>query len=662
MTIAQYYKFTPCCEGAHPAFFLVPTIELDPVPAVYNYTGPTITDTFGSSVETGKCYLVEKLTSGAPPALTFAEVLTLSDLVNSEQFDYISDDCPDLPTVECPCVIPPSPSYSVYSLQPCCGGLPTIVYFINNSLVNGTTYVYNSVIPDGDLIAPSCYTATTINYTGKGVPPFVQVILGEFTSVPEGCGDNIEPYTSVCELYCFPCICTRFIWTGTIVIGDTYDVEYIDCNNESQMIAVPTDGVTWSDKVCLKNIISTCPSPLVCWSTETFGNCNVDATDPNNIISECLGCYELRDCTGIEPSIYTLNQQVSQYVNTQQIINIVGNDTCWRVFDSIDSCECAIAVTVDGVFDDCPSCLNPKGYKLIECTTGEIQYTTTDLSDYTTAILQTNCPGCWRIEPIDIVPPSSQPVTVITSFEDCKTCNAKFYVLTDCRGILDPIITITDLFQYIGDVVQLKFCPDTCWEVAETTPQEIDGEVIVEKSFIGCTECLVDILPCVCSTALNDTPGPISGLRYVDCEGNTIFTSPLAAGERSSKICLKYWLTGTDPIFYGDCVDGVCPVIPLTKRKVTPGYNTAVCSTDYYERVECNFSNWMYKDVLEQRYGISNCCPEELMKWEIKHEMLMLDILVNPDYECSTGNTCNCPSTCDCGYISLNIKNGTCPS
>jgi hypothetical protein len=64
----------------------------------------------------------------------------------------------------------------------------------------------------------------------------------------------------------------------------------------------------------------------------------------------------------------------------------------------------------------------------------------------------------------------------------------------------------------------------------------------------------------------------------------------------------------------------------------------------------------MYKDVLEQRYGISNCCPEELIRWEIKHEILMLDSLVNPDYNCMPPVNCGCqqPTTCNCSCNSGN--------
>jgi hypothetical protein len=653
MAIAQYYRFTPCCKSAHPSYFNVPVTPLPNLPFVYNYTGPTVIDSMGYQLEAGKCYLVEQLNSNDLSWVAGLVLCPEPNPVTLLPFTDISAVCPSNPTPECPCVIEPNSIYSVYSLQPCCGSTPTIVYLVNESLVDGTTYIYGAEIPDGDLISPSCYTATEITYTGIGVPPFTQVILSEFVEVTEGCGDNVGPLTSVCELFCKPCTCTRLIWTGIRAEG-TFFIVYLDCNYQLQLLPIPTDGVTWTDKVCIRYIVSSCFSTDFCWSAETFGNCTVDNTDINDIQYDCPACYELRDCTGIKPSIYTFSNQVAQYVATQQVIQIVGDETCWRVFDTDDDCECAIDVSVDFVFDDCPSCLNPKGYKLTECTTGEVQYTTTDLSEYTTAILQTDCPGCWEIEPIDIVPPSSLPVTVNASFDDCKTCNATFYELVDCNRIKDNIITIDDLSDYVGKVIKIKYCPETCWEVNVTTPKEITGTIYLDEVHADCTECLLT-LPAQCVTFTNSLAGSTS-FSYTDIYGQSQ-KAQIAGKTTTPKLCVLGWdinINITVNIF-GDCIDGQCPTPPQPKRKVTPGYNTAVCSTEYYEKVECNFADGMYKDVLQQRYGISNCCPEDLMKWEIKHEMLILDILVNPDYNCLPDSTCDCPT------IGCPVTYGTCP-
>jgi hypothetical protein len=55
----------------------------------------------------------------------------------------------------------------------------------------------------------------------------------------------------------------------------------------------------------------------------------------------------------------------------------------------------------------------------------------------------------------------------------------------------------------------------------------------------------------------------------------------------------------------------------------------------------------MYKQVLELRYGISNCCPEEDEQYIIQKELIDLAALNDPTYPCST-NSCGCNNNCNC--------------
>jgi hypothetical protein len=58
--------------------------------------------------------------------------------------------------------------------------------------------------------------------------------------------------------------------------------------------------------------------------------------------------------------------------------------------------------------------------------------------------------------------------------------------------------------------------------------------------------------------------------------------------------------------------------------------------------------------VLEKRYGISDCCDkEETIKWEIKKELLDIQLITDPDYECYTKTTC-CTPTVSTNTISCN--------
>jgi hypothetical protein len=110
----------------------------------------------------------------------------------------------------------------------------------------------------------------------------------------------------------------------------------------------------------------------------------------------------------------------------------------------------------------------------------------------------------------------------------------------------------------------------------------------------------------------------------------------------------------TDRIeYFGLCQNGVCPP-PVFKnnRTVKPGYNTPICTPEKYDMITCNFADIIYKIVLEKRYGITNCCPEEDDKWLIQKELIDLQALKDPNYNCpecpcscNSGKTC---STCNC--------------
>jgi hypothetical protein len=104
---------------------------------------------------------------------------------------------------------------------------------------------------------------------------------------------------------------------------------------------------------------------------------------------------------------------------------------------------------------------------------------------------------------------------------------------------------------------------------------------------------------------------------------------------------------------FGECKNGVCPP-PVFKnnRTVRPGYNTPICTPAKYDEITCRFADILYKIALEKRYGITNCCPEEDDKWLIKKELIDLQALKDPNYNCPecicschSGNTC---STCNC--------------
>jgi len=330
-----------------------------------------------------------------------------------------------------------------------------------------------------------------------------------------------------------------------------------------------------------------------------------------------------------------------------------------------EQCEsCSTNVTVLETFDDCPTCVGPTSYKLTNCDNNfDIIYTTNDLSAYVDKVVELENCGCYLVKQLSIVPPTDQDVTVLFDFTTCEECTSTYYKLTECdTGEL--IYTTDDLSAYLDSVIKIESCPDKCWRVADTRKPEVLSTVVVSQTYSICEECTTD-LPCVCSkiTNVSDTP---TFIQYIDCDDVTvgIFLQP---GETSDKRCLKKWLiadvpAGTPPTWYpeyfGECQEGVCPpenLVTSQNRKIKPGYNTPICSADKYDKITCEFADIYYKKALEGRYGISNCCPEELQDWTLKKTLIEMQALKDPHYKCQSQTKCSCGNTSTC--TSCNCKN-----
>jgi hypothetical protein len=477
-----------------------------------------------------------------------------------------------------------------YTLYPCQAGKP-IIYTTSNL----TAYVDTTVTIDRN-----CYWVT------RTIGPCIDPILV-----------TPSPGTGCCKSICY------YVLSGQVF--------YIDQDGEEHTQFGPVQ------------FCSVIP-PIVSDQSALFtlGDCTEDGCPSY--------CYKLENCDGVTPDLFTTSQTMLPYVLTNSTVTLVGQVGCWYPKRSLENCECAIDLVVNESFTDCPECIGFITYKLTNCDDGSVIYTSDDLSAYIDKTVEIDpCPGCWLVEQLDYQGPSDQPVTVTYVFDSCNICNTNYYLLEDCADIESPIITTTDLGSYIGEVITLKWCPDVCWEVSST--RDITGFtptiVFPTQNYQSCPECAIAVLPCECQTAINS--GLTNTLTYIDCDGNEIrITVP--TGQRSPKICAKL-ITSTvsDIVTYGDCIDGLCPPLVYPKATIIPGYNTPTCTIDRYEQITCRASEILYKQVLQRRYGISNCCPDEDNRWLLKKEIIDLAALVDPDYTCAPNNTCNCPpSNCGC--------------
>ena len=482
---------------------------------------------------------------------------------------------------------------------------------------------------------------------------FITIIQSGVSSGPwyvlennSGNCDNAVSGLTVDPVAPAPCDCNCYI-----VIASAQDCIYLDCNGNLQSTGfLSTNNAVQFCSLIYPSIIGNAqlptggPSPIY---IQNEGLC---------INGECpIICYLLEDCAGILDPIYATKTSLSPYAILGQVV--VLNDypgTCWEVTDTVE-CDCAIDVTVIQSYDDCPTCQNAPKYKLTNCDDKTlIVYTSTDLSAYVGQVItRLDCPGCWYVEEIEDIP-SDVPITVDVSYIDCIECARDYYLLTDCTGYKDPIITYTDLSQYVGDVIKIKYCPETCWSVTTTLLATNAGIVIPEVEYVNCPECLLTF-PCVCTTVRNDSTTS-KEYRYYDCE-LVVQTFILAPGEKSERFCMRVWAEyypETDYIeTFGNCSETTpdiweCPAIVYPRRSVQPGYNTPACTIAKYEKISCKSAEVYYKQVLYLRYGISDCCPDENDKWLIKKELIDMDALRDPNYEC-TVSTCGCPpQSCSC--------------
>lgn len=222
----------------------------------------------------------------------------------------------------------------------------------------------------------------------------------------------------------------------------------------------------------------------------------------------------------------------------------------------------------------------PCCYVLTDCSTGNEILTITDLSGYIGHIIKIQeFPGCF------IVSTNNDPdcqgsvgsVTVTTVYEDCRTCTQIYYKLTDCNGNADEIITITDLSGVVGSVIKLVGIDNICWIVTETGEVPFPVSIALGEDFASCEACLY----------VPPTPIP-------------------------------------DPPFYQ-----LSPV-NLKTRSVQPGYDTEHCSSDFVEKVNCNFAQQVYAKLIEQKYGVESCIGDEYDKYFVKKQLLNLNLIYDP--------------------------------
>lgn len=178
---------------------------------------------------------------------------------------------------------------------------------------------------------------------------------------------------------------------------------------------------------------------------------------------------------------------------------------------------------------------------------------------------------CWTVSESELCDPAN-PLPFSTfdeTFDTCEDCVKICYELTDCENLLTPKQTDIDLSAYVGQIITIASCPDTCWIVTELPecPPVVEPVTIV-GSFEDCVTCL---------------PAP-------------------------------------EPE----------PPLVIRNRFVKPGYDTPGCPPEYVEKISCDWSESLFQEAVSKRYGIKFCCQLDLDKLSIKKELLDLKMITDP--------------------------------
>ena len=428
-----------------------------------------------------------------------------------------------------------------------------------------------------------------------------------------------------------------------------------------------------------------------------------------SIHTSCIECtrvyYKLVDCTGIAEPIITYTD-LSTYI--KQVVKIENCLDCWVVEETTEYLN-ATTVVVTQSFDTCNDCIIPttcecsritnlnetvKAYGYYDCDNVYHQITLEpgQSSDKICALywvptdLYCNCIQ-FKLGPESyyayIIPDqliNEKPVYSLCTTGDITECGLVYW-----NGDNWIIQRPDGIDEYILPLSTSETCPYGEWE-------------LISSPIVVLTSQPCDRVVCDCFTFTIEPKGITSTFYVVglDLFGYPIYSDGINTIEFQQKSgCWVYGLgevrvsytlcigTSNCPIgtwtnqfndtiavsiecpntneftvydhfeMFGECKQGVCPP-PVFKnnRTVRPGYNTPICTPEKYDEITCRFADILYKIALEKRYGITNCCPEEDDKWLIKKELIDLQALKDPNYNCpecicscQSGNTC---STCNC--------------
>ena len=716
----RYYKLIPCCDITNPLYFRVGPDMLQEGVAVYNaiISGNPFfaTDKYGlpaGVLDAGLCYsIIWELASPTSYITNSTEYnnLNVAPPNSASNFTYISQ-IPDCTTSIAQRLCPECEP-NCYTLYSCDGETPLITSY-STFLFGfiGQNIIVSSVDPNDGIVEVCVFVGITLNANCTNAI-------------------DLELFDDSCEC---PCICYT-------VIGSIKQIDFVDCFGNEITLDLPISPYIFCSQV-YPLAYPNSDVPLIITDSglcEEVEIINPETCDETTEFLCPIGCYKLTDCLDDNNIIYSNSPTLLIPASLNQVVTIVGYTECWIVSPSI-ICDCLLSVTILTISDCCLSCLPNINYKLTSCDNlSTISYTSSDLSLYVDKVItREDCQGCWIVSEIQGNIPSDTDIVVLEEYLNCDKCYRQYYLLEDCLGLQNDIITYTDLSDYANKVITLGWCPETCWEVSRAITDTEAGIISdILNSYTECIDCLTNA-PCICSTIKNYNDIALE-YKYLDCEG-ILQTITLQPGKKSRRLCLIRWYVpepcdelivtitssvgvvsniilyqnsvnhpgpvivnnkptwkdagnnlyvyydGTKWIlsknftplvlpsvyttigfincngdcdcptgtwqqsssipnqdvyvttefkytieYFGNCINGRCPAVKNKQKVIKPGYKTCACETWKYEEVSCKAAEALYKQVLQLRYGISNCCPEEDERYIVQKELIDLQCIIPP--------------------------------
>jgi len=601
MTIAIAYSFVPCCDPTKTILFHSAGVIYTDLPKVVKYIGTLDYE----GLVPGQCYTVTQ------EIVSVGEAILLPAALDSARFT----DADTLNGCEDP-ICEPCPEKSLcFLIVPCTGDAP--FYSTSAFLQDYVNQAAQIQLPNLDIVQGYVFESTScdnaINVT-----------------------EDLSPYPSLCSSKCYYISNARGVVTYVTYENAIATLHTIEAVQTQPFVRICSNSYPYVNPLVSPDVF-----------IENLGSCVDGCPDV---------CFELTSCDGSQDPIISNSQTLLPYSYSGQALTLLEFPGCWTVAQT-ETCDCAVNVTVISSFTDCITCTGQVNYKLTDCDNSSVSvYTSTDLSAYVGQVIKReDCDGCWRVSEINTGIPYDTQIIVLTSFDTCTDCKKEYWQLVDCIGVEDTMYTSEDLSAYEDKIVKHKWCPETCWTVTKAVINPPETTLVfITDEYDTCEECLLTY-PVLCSTIVNKRDTETT-YEYLEADASSYSSVTLLPNQASDRLCVLRWrfvVTDLDIILTdGECVNNVCPEIKPSYRSIEPGYTTPACSIDSYELIMCKSAEVLYKVVLQERYGISNCCPEEDQDWLLKRQLIELQSMVNPNYTCSPASTCGCGSTtstnCNC--------------